>query len=87
MLSQRTCIYVFVGPTLDQHGVYEKNVRLMLAHRIHEYITTLAQHCPNMLDQRRATLQLDLAPTLGQQTIDVTLNHCRPNVGMLSGYL
>ena len=60
----------------------------MLAHQIHEYITTLAKHCPNMLDQRRATLQLDLAPTLSSQrwankTIAVTLNHCRPNVGML----
>lgn len=35
----------------------------MLKLRLHKYITSLVDHCPNMFDQQRATVQLDIAPT------------------------
>lgn len=35
----------------------------MLKLRLHKYISSLVDHCPNMFDQQRATVQLDIAPT------------------------
>ena len=59
----------------------------MLAQRLHayEFITMLAQHWPNMLNESRATLHLHDFPMLGQQSVFHSVDIGPSKVCMLSG--
>ena len=61
---------------------YKRWDNIITCYRIH--IMCLAQHCPNMLDQRRATSHLYIVTTLSSQhwPWTIKMSRCWPNVSM-----